>query len=102
MGKMKRFIWLLVVPVFFSYGPNLVGYETIIETTLDDANIQNGAKMACEIQLDNGAHWLIEGKLLQTEPWILLYYNPVVDTVLPYPVENGRTQFCLTSESQML
>lgn len=98
---MKRFLWLLAVPVFFPFGPNLVRYSQIVETSLNDMNIKNMAKMACEIQLDNGDLLMIEGKLLQTDPQLLIYYNSVIGAPLPFRLDDKHVLFCLTSESQM-
>jgi len=99
---MKRLLPFLLIPVFWTYGPNAVGYRTIIETNLDDINIPNGATLTCNIQTEYGDHRLIEGKLntvtvLNTQLHFIIVDTPLFKDV-PLPlVETGEVEFCLVS-----
>jgi hypothetical protein len=87
------------IPVFLITGPNAVGYETIVETTLGDCNLVSGMKMACNFLTEYGDHRLIEGTLhkvtvLNTElPFIVVDTPLFKDVELPLP--DHDVDFCL-------
>ena len=87
----------LLIPVFLTYRPNSVGYETIINTDLNDPAIKTGDKLACNFALPNGDHRLIEGKLLMRKPLIMLVDTSLFKTVLLY-VNEHDIEFCLTPD----
>jgi hypothetical protein len=84
------------VPVFLAFGPNLVGYETIIFTSLNDCNIPVGAKMACNFVSAENDHLLVEGTLYKKDPMLF-------DTQRGFalPLTTDYVEFCLMTDSQM-
>ena len=64
------------IPVFMAFGPNLVGYETIVVTSLNDFNIPLGAKVACNFIAPDRDVILLEGVMLSKDPILLLEYPP--------------------------
>lgn len=98
----KLLVPFLLIPVFFAYGPNYVGYETIIETNLNDgAAIQDGDKIACNFLTEYGDHRLVEGTFLRANPPMLLVDTPLFKNI-PLPIEENfnssaiSAEFCLT------
>lgn len=82
---------LLFVPVFYMFGPNGVGYETILITdTHDTAAIQQRDTVACNYVTSEGDHVLIEGVVFNTEPFLLLADNPLYGIL-----SDEGAEFCL-------
>jgi hypothetical protein len=95
---MKQLILFLAIPIFMSYGPNAVGYSTIIETTLSDNAIRETEDlMACNILSEYGDHRLIEGYLISKEPLQLMVNTPLFKYV-PLSLEGADIDFCLVSK----
>jgi len=98
---MKRLLPFLLIPVFLTYGPNAVGYKTIIDTTLDDPAIQEGSTVACNWTTEYGDHRLVEGKLKRVEVLGIQLPFLLVDTPLfkeiPMPLLEDSIEFCVAS-----
>ena len=97
---LKRLIPFLLIPVFYAYGPNLVGYETIFETTLNDENaLHDGQTIACNVLTQYGDHRLVEGRLKRVEIFDQQVHFIMVDTPLfkniPLPLPESDVEFCL-------
>lgn len=82
------------VPVFLTYGPNLVGYETIIDTNLNEVRV--GGILACNFKINQTDHFLFEGTLHSKDPMVM-------DTHRGFglPLTNETVSYCLTSETQV-
>ena len=96
---MKRLLPFLLIPVFLTYGPNGVGYSTIVETTLDDNNLPLGSVIACNFVLPNTEYVLLEGIMLSKEPLLLLANTRA--GLITLQAKDKDVEFCLISESQL-
>lgn len=98
---MKRLLPFLLIPLFITYGPNAVGYETIITgQNVEDGNIPLGSQLACNFVLPDGRHILLEGVLLSKDPLFMLAQTHL--GILPIRAKSDQVEFCLISENQML
>lgn len=93
---MKRLLAFLVVPIFYFYGPNAVGYNQIIATDMNDPAIQMGDKMACSYLSQYGDHRLLDGTLYMKEPFFLTVNTPLFKDV-PLPIDMPGIEFCLVA-----
>ena len=85
------------IPLVIPTGPNAVGYETIIlGQRVTDENVKLGSVMACEINLEKGNLWLLEGLLASKDPLILDV--PVYNTFVPFALDSKAVSFCLMTD----